>query len=535
MKSPPKQIKISQLEIQHIEYRDNAPLWRTIDTLVEGVPAIEKSIEKYLPKRPNEDDELYRMRLDKLSYTGVMSDAVHKFTSKLSGSPIHFTEVNSDDEFWSEFRHNNAPSNQPMRDESYLINTLFSNLLYYGKVWVAVDMPDTGLNPKSKFEEKQIGKRNMPYLTVYTALDVTYWGEEWAISKHYSVKSEPFEEPKLVCTWLFWGKDINASYSAEVKLASRTDAQNNNYEYIHEVKIGGLWMSPKDDAAIIPLKKVWEHGAGHRLLCTLKLPKESWLCKHVFNKQIQHLRIENSWIDAGYLSGTVQRLFTPPDLPPVDDPRFIYEQPDYTKELGLAGNQHILIGNGYAFVESEGKALGNLEAQLDKLESQIRQLVALHFATGEKGAIEQSGASKAMDMTMLEDAMRNYGKRVMSLYNDILKLTAIVAGVEEPIAIGLESYSAETVEDLLATIMNLETLPKFPHTAKKITYGKLAKLLVGTISPGDGKQINDELEKLFDNEDANVGGLSPQATDEYEEETLDTSELSENARKFLGV
>ena len=501
MKAPPKQLKVTQLEIQHIEYKDNAPLWRTIDALVEGVPAIEKSIEKYLPKRPNEDEELYRLRLDKLSYTGVMSDAVNKFTSKLSGSPIHFTEVNQDDEFWSDFRKNNAPSDQPMRDEAYLINTLFSNLLYYGKVWVAVDMPDTGIQPRSKFEEKQIGKRNMPYLTVYNALDVTYWGHDWAISKHYHVESQPFQDPKLMCTWLYWGADYNASYTAEVKLSARVDSSNNSYEFINEVKVGGLWMSPQDDAAIIPLDKVWEHGTGKRLLCTLKLPKEAWLCKHVYNKQIQHLRIENAWIDAGYLSGTVQRLFTPPDLPPVDDPRYVYEQPDYAKELGLAGNQHILIGNGYEFVESEGKALGNLEAQLDKLESQIRQLVALHFATGEKGAIEQSGASKAMDMTMLEDAMRNYGKRVMSLYNDILKLTSVLAGVEEPIAIGLESYTTETVEALIKNVTEIEMLPNFPPTAKKITYGKLAKLMVGTVSPEDEERIREELDFIFSEEE----------------------------------
>lgn len=486
-------LKIKQLQIEHPEYKALSATWRTIGDLKDGVGAIKRNIEKYLPKRPSEDNELYQLRLAKLSYTGILSDSVNKYSSKLAGSPVHLS--GGIDPFWEVFRGNNANPKSGIRKESNLLKDLFGSLLYFGRTWAAIDRPDLGVNPKSAYEAR--GLQNNPFVCLYDPLEVIYWADDWAVSRQIYPLVKPFENPKTIARWTYWGLNENIIYESEVTLKATKDSEGNHYDCISQVRIGNEWMPWESDAAIIEPTKVWNHGLNIRLISTLCLPSEQWVCNHVYNKQIQHLRIENAWTDAGYLSGIVQRIFTPPDVPPADDPRVTYDQPDYAKELSLAGNQHILIGNGYAFVESTGAALGNLQGQLDKIENQIKELVSLHFASGNTSVLNQSGASKAMDMSLLEDSMKSYGQQVLSLYNSILRVVSKMLGLPEVTAIGLSSYSTNNTDDLISQLSIIEDLPYVPSTAKKIAYGKLAQLLTGSASPEDERKIKDELDQLF--------------------------------------
>ncbi|MBW4558433.1 MAG: hypothetical protein KME59_21410 [Trichormus sp. ATA11-4-KO1] len=487
--------RLRDLEIQHPDYVAHSSIWRTIKDLKEGVCAIKRNVQLYLPKRPDEDSELYHMRLQKFSYTPVMSDAVNKYSAKLAGSPVHLS--GADNDFWSDFRANNASPKVAKRKEANLLHEIFNGLLYYSRIWAAVDRPDLGVTPRTAYESQ--GLPNNPYVVLYDPLDIPYWGDDWAISKHYYPEVAPFQQPKTICRWTYWGLNENIIYEAEVKLKVAKDSEGNYYDTLKSVWDAKKkeWLPWDDDNLYLEPTKVWQHNLNERMITTLTLPSEKWVCKQVYNKQVQHLRIENAWTDAGYLSGVVQRLFTPPDVPPSDDPRITYEQPDYANELRLAGNAHILVGNGYQFVESTGSALANLQGQLDKIEQQIKELVSLHFASANTSVLDQSGASKAMDMSLLEDSMKDYGQQVISLYNSILRIVSKMLGLPEVTATGLSSYSVDKMEDLINQLSVIEELPYVPPTAKKITYGKLAQLMVGTASPEDEEKIKKELDELF--------------------------------------
>ncbi len=506
-------IKIKDLQTEHPEYVALSPQWRTISILKDGVSAIQRNIERFLPRRPDEAKELYDLRVAKLSYTPVLSDAVNKYSAKLAGSPVQLTGNN--DPFWETFRANTSNPKYGVKKESNLLQDIFGSLLYYGRVWAAVNRPDLGVNPRSAYESQ--GLPNSPYVALYEPLEVIYWSDEWAISRHIYPLVEPFRSPKTICRWTYWGLNENIIFEAEVKLRASKDSDGNVYDKVSQVFLVGQWLPWDSDQAIISPKSVWQHNIGQRVISTLNISSEKWVCSQVYNKQIQHLRIESAWTDAGYLSGVVQRLYTPSPPPPSDDPRITYEQPDHSKELALAGNQHILIGAGYAFVESTGAALGNLQGQLDKIEAQIRQLVSLHFASGDTSALSQSGLSKAMDMSLLEDSMKSYGQQVLAMYNNILRVVAKMIGVPEATAIGLSNYSASVMADLIRQLSIIETLPYIPPTAKKIAYGKLSQLMVGAASPEDEERIKQELEELFKD-----GGKKCSCDDEPDEDDDDS-------------
>ena len=85
-------LPISRLDSQHPEYTLLSPVWRTLDTLRQGFPAIKANVSKYLPKRPVEDDELYALRIAKLAYSPVMAHVVHTYTGKIAMAGINFPE-----------------------------------------------------------------------------------------------------------------------------------------------------------------------------------------------------------------------------------------------------------------------------------------------------------------------------------------------------------------------------------------------------------------------------------------------------------
>jgi hypothetical protein len=482
-------IRADKLDIKHSTWLKHAPHWRTIRDLKDGMIQIGENLPRYLPIRPDEDQELYKARLDKTAYTPVMGNTIAKYISRLLAAPIHLDV----DDVWESFRENNRHPALPPRNEKQLLQELFGSLLYYGVTYAVIDQPATNFTPRSLAESEQFNPK--PYVTVLNPLEVINYGDGWYIVSQVFQKVMPFEPAQDMVRWTFYTDKYNAVYEAPALLREETDKLGNKYNKVHRIRIDDEWV-PLDDKRALLTPVITHHGSAVTIT-HIKVPGETWLCQQLYPKQVQHLRIENSWTDAGYLSGIVQRVFTPPDAPPADDPRQYYEQPDYNKELAKAGNAHILIGKQYSFVESPGAALANLEKMLDKIEGQIKYLVGLHFASGEKGAVEQSGISKTMDMSFLQDSMSYYGAMCLALYNNILRIVADLSGWSEAFATGLSNYNIDSLDTLLEQLTTVETLPTVPETAKKIAYGKLSEMLAGSLSPEEKEAIHDELEYLF--------------------------------------
>ena len=517
-------VKICDIDQKHPEYIAYAPFLRTIHDLRKGSLSILNNLDKYIPKRPDEDDKVYKLRKEKFSYTPVMLDTINKYTSKLVTSPIHVTSNDKDATFWQKFRENNGGATN--RNEKELIKDIFSNYLYYKTCWLAVDKPET-VKVKSLYEEERLIHQNAPYILLYNPLNVIHWGSDWSITRQFKVITEPLKPSVTKCIWVIRKPNENIVYEAEVELKTCIDCQGNAYEDIDKVKVGNEWVKYNDEEAVVTYSHNWVHNLGKPLISKSSVSDEQWVCLSVYLKQIQHLRIENAWTDAGYLSGIVQRLYTPNDPSPSDDPRITYNQPDYSKELIPAGNSTILIGKSYSFVESTGSALSNLEKQLDKIESQIRYLISLQFASGQ---VTQSGVSKQVDMSLFTDAMVAYGQKVISQYKDVLELVALVMGKEKPGATGLDSYSTDQLNDLLSVSLTVDAVDTVPNTAKKHLKSRLLELLNPSLPPGVKDEINRELEAIYTPPDTEKTG--EEITEDLDSDTLYEVEYSDDILEY---
>lgn len=480
--SLPPAVKVDKLEAQHADYRYYKPFWDIISDLREGATAITRKSELYLPKRPGEDEAIYRLRLAKLSYTPVMANAIREFTAKLAAAPVYVE--GSDEVFINAFRDSTDGKG---RDEAELLNLIFSVLLYFGRVFVAVDRPNLGLNPRSAFED--LGIYNQPYVTVYEPLNVTNWGDDWYLTRQLVNDYQPLEEPRKLARWTIWTAEEIAVYEAPVKL--------NNQGVISDVLVNSTWAGVATEKALVPLKTSVKHGLGKCPMLSLTLPQEMWTGSNVYLKQLQHMRIESSWTDAGTMAGTIQRIFTPTPPPPADDPRVVYEEPDYSQIK--TDNAHVLVGADFKFVESSGTAIASLTDQLETIERQIKALVSMSYSSVAKATFVQSGASKQVDQAHLSDSMKAYGKKVIQLYQDILQLVCKVAGKPEDVAVfGLDTYDNDTVEGMLDRASQImAVIDLIPPTALKLWYGKLTSLMTGSRSEDMDKAIAEELDDIF--------------------------------------
>lgn len=470
----PQPLHISLLEAVHPDYARHSPTWRSIETLIDGHTAVRGAIERFLPMRPGEDKELYGLRVAKMAYTPLMSSIVNRYVGKLASGQIVF-DGDFDERLLTFRTSNNAPG-RIKRNEKNLIGDIFRHLLQYATVWATVDTNVPEYAPQSLYEEELLAEEIRPFCTLTRPLEVTQWGDGWHITKKWQHTVQPFATPEYRMSYKYYDKDMVVEYEAEVDLAYEQDIEGNKYAIVKRVKIGDVWYYHSDKACIIPVARITYRPTPVYPTVNVTLPSEEWLCKQLYSKQIQHLQLETSWTDAGYLAGTIQRVFTPVPAPPIDDARTPYEAPDYTQELAKAGNAHIMIGAGYQFVESTGSAVANQQGMLDKIEQQMSKLAALHFASSNQGTLQQSGASKQLDMSLLDDTLRDYGDVVLSVYNAILDIVCVFLGVNKLDAYGLDEFDSLSLDSVVALIQTVGANPALPPEMLSALFAKMAEL-----------------------------------------------------------
>lgn len=513
----PEKLTLKDLERSHPVRTAYLDTFVTISDLREGYTALKRKVTKYLPIRPGEDQDIYRLRIKKFTYTPVMTTAIREFVAKLVSSSLHISGATGS--FWGEFRTSLDGAGQ---DELDLLTEVFTTLLYYGKCYLAVDSTVPATLPRSLAEDTQV----KPFLRVYSPLDVLNEGKDWYLTRTVTYNNSPTEDATAISRWTYFTPEEIAVYETEVQLGYGEVGET----LVARAKSGGRWYQVATRSATVekhPDSVV--HNLGECPMVCLELPSELWVAHTVMSKQLQYIRIESSWDNAGDIAGTVQRVFTPTPPSPVDDPSKLYVEPDYSQLQ--SSNAHILIGNKFAFVESTGGAITNLTSQLETIKTQINDLVSMGYKTSSDSgrANNQSGVSKQTDMTLLEDSMRSFGKKVANLYERALKLVSRWAGLNEDISVqGLDTYSVNSLEEVVTTTVSLQPLlPQLPPTVAKLWFAKLSSLMTGTVSQEDQAKIEEELEEIF------AGELDPNNPNDIQQ-IMDTFGVDEDqARQML--
>lgn len=497
-------VPVKNLLHKHEEYLALQDAWEQLNDFDRGAPYVNARREFYLPKKIGETDEEYQNRLKKFAYTPHLSNAIRETTAKLAAAPLYVD--GADDTYWSYVRKH---LDGKQLTENKLIKNIFSSLCYYGRAYAIVERPPLSQIPMSKAEQEALLSQGKAYPTVQVInpLAVTDWSleDDWFVITTVKERYAPLATPVTVATWKLYTPLETWVYEAKVQL---TGGRITSVWLDRDDGTGGSWRSVNDPDALLT-GTVTQHGLGVNPVAYAVLKEELWIGGMTYSEQVQHIRVKSQLAEAGYIAGTVVRVFTP--SPPVE------KSPKALMSGGTpppkADHSHTLIGANYAFVESTGSAIDNLLKVLNDSELYIQSVVSLDYKARQTQQL-QSADSKQIDTSLVEDVMRLFGNECLTLYQSVLNLFCAYDGKPPVTAQGLNNYGNDTLDQMLAQSQSIEvlcTVNRIPRTALMQWYARLANLLAGDIFGAQEAEMGKELEELFSEEA--MAAQSSQSTD----------------------
>lgn len=497
----PSQIPYKTLKIKHPSYERYRQTWHMISILREGAPAIKKHSQLFLKKLPGEDDEHYQYRVDNISYTPIFTQAIKEFISALVSQPLHVSFSTEPSEFWADFRNNVDGNN---KDELGFISQLFSSFLFYGRAWVLVNRQQ-GRGIETKYDEQLMG--TPPYIQVVPPEQVINWGDDHEYVITFEVKEvrELFKDKYQKACWQVWTAEEVSKYEAEIKV----DSQGNIYEMKNH---RGEWVSPDMESATVAQVENISLTLSKTPLLYWEILPELWAGKNAYMKQLQHTRIESSWTNSGTVAGQIQRILTP-YAAPMDDPRVLNNEEEVE-----TGTNRVLIGSDFKVVESTGDAVTTLSGQLEIIEKQIKDISSMGYLTRTGGGAYQSGKSKLIDMALLQNNIKAFGKIVCQSYEQILLMVAEYINDSSEISVqGLDSLDIDSISEMVDDTERLVNFLEYlSPTAKTKWFTKLSLLIAGSVSQKTKDEIVDEVQEIdtnkeeLDTDDNTIDRIRPQ-------------------------
>lgn len=487
----PEFLPLKTLELQHPDYSKISPTLAKIDDLTAGGHQIEQKKSCYLKSRPGEDPELYKIRLERFTYTNVLGGAIAQQVSKLASGVLTIAGLPEQDKFWAKFREDTGGQ----RDEKTLLSDVFRASLKFQRVFLHVDKPYTEVQPQTKQQEELLDLN--PYVCIYNRLQVINWEEkdrgtglEWIKVRQSCVKSENPLKPALTkVSWTFIDATHTARYEAFVKFGK-------NGQIVDILDSNGDEIDTGEEAKI-PRSRYVPHGVGELPVIMVEIPLDLWVTDQVYLKGLEHLNLENSRYDTAMMAGYVQRTWQPFQKPDTDlDATFVDDEQMET------GNQYVIKGS-FAFNEASGSSIRTVSDLLEEIRNYVQDAIGSARASATKGAVEQSGVSKKMNFVIQELVLRAYGQILCAAYQDLLQLVGKVAGrlpkeTQSYSVSGLDSFDIDSLEAIMAIAAELQsTIELIPPTALKLFYGQLANLLVKNTSAEQQAAISQELDLIF--------------------------------------
>ncbi len=490
----PKSIEVEALELAHSQYEALAPIYSRIDDLVRGGHVIERKKQEYVKRRIVEDWELYQLRLEKFVYTNILGSAIRQQATKLEGGSLNLSGIPSRfEEFFARFREATDGHRRPERE---LISLIFRKAVEFGAVYALVEKPYSAVQPQNRLEEEQLGID--PYVAIFTPLEVINWSEgrnglDWIKVRQLDQFTSPMGKTLDRLTFTIVDETHIVKYQHLVELDSHGKVQQ-----LLDAK--GEPISTFPGPIKFPLVRKVAHGRSRMPVIKLELPDDLWGGNQAYLKAIEHLNVENTWVDTATAAGYVQRLFTPVDPPEEKTSRVDQDPPQI-----FSDNAHILVGKGFSFNEIQGTSIEKISAALDKISREVRDIICVGGASVTKDALQQSGVSKSMDFVNEEQTLVSYGKLLAGFYQDILQQVAIAIGMtpaeQRSLSVtGLDSFSLDTFEGVLANAKELQALEYLiSPKALELYYSNLQNLMNPNISSEQAEEIQKETEKIWAN------------------------------------
>lgn len=493
----PEYISFEKLEECHPEVEDNKEMYETIDTLLEGGTKLKRDIEKYLVRKPDEDDEIYKFRKRIFTYEPIVGKCLAQLMNRLvqanyvvEGLPREGKEGI----FWKRIREN--LDGQGTKEKDFL-ECLFFCLVKYRRAFILVDKPEYELVPQNLREEYEMGIH--PYAVVYGQNTVTHFKEtdgrlEWVKIRKLIHDYSPVGETKHYLEWTFIDSTDMATYKIEVEKEDRLGC---GCKWIPKT----IEINPKNvtEKGKVPVKLInqVEHERGEIPIIKVELPQNLYVTKEAYFLALEHIRIHNNLNYTAIVAGQIQRLFTP-----------LSEDPNTTVDIEAAklqtGNDRVLIGKSFSYNETTGAAIETISSYSSRIESRIRDIIFSNGMSNDSTRpMQESGVAKSMDFKSQEQALQKYGEYLIntleSIYRMIARQRVSTELLVDKISVsGMNEFVLDSIDSKIERILTIEQLElSMPDTGMRLLLEDLVRSLNPFASTEEQDIIKDEIHKIF--------------------------------------
>jgi hypothetical protein len=393
-------VPVKSLETIHPELRNNQELYESIRLLNASGVEMQRSMRRFLIKRPIELESVFSVRLARCTYQPILSELISYFTSRLFSESLVVNGISGDSlptnesDFYDSFLDNCDRAGSSLEE---FWSKVTEDILLYGKAAVLVDLPRLETIPSTLLEQQALGGLN-PYLVHINIQSLINWGTDqnglltWCLLKSETEEQAFLQKPVTVTTWSYYDSSEFAIYETRQEQGAAPSAN---------ASLKATGRHAMADQNEVPLHIV---SADEKL----------WIASRCYLMLLDHLRVSNE-----YSWSLVQGNLAIPVLIGGDNGAQIDQRQVVSESAGLC----LSHGASVSYLEPTGNCYIASQSRLSSLVEEIHRSAHL-VQLGRQGSDSPatlSGYAKNLDAQPSADALNALGSTVKRALQDILE------------------------------------------------------------------------------------------------------------------
>jgi hypothetical protein len=472
-------VKLKTLDQLHPDLAgDGLEILADYDALYRGGDAFKKRKKRFLPQRPNEENEVYDFRLKSAHYLNYAGPLVDQLVAWLFTGRMEIRtrdKAASPDAFYATFKEDCDTNGT---DLVAFVRDRLRSALVRRRAWVLVDFPAAPTDPASLADWKAQGL-GRGYLCPLDAESVFDWERDedgelvWAITHSQEKKRTSPDDSRDMITrrWTVWERDGWRRFAITYKQDEAPKADD---------AIPQVGQGPSPTPGLVPLVE-------------LQLPDGLWLMDRMESPCSEQMRARNalSWS----LARTCYAM------------RIFHLERERDKDENVHGPAYgIVIGTDekVTWDAPPADAFKPVADYGQSLKDEIYRVTSQMAAGVDNNAasIGRSGESKSADASLTEIVLRSYGMIACDFTERVLERVSAGRG-EKPKAesagiwhvTGLDKFSHGDAGAFVDVLTKLEPLAIPSRTLHVQAYEQVARMMLPGASQEVLDAICDEIDK----------------------------------------
>ena len=454
---------------EHPEYVARAAMWKKYRDLYAGGEEFRQNASDYLVRRSREPGEVYGERLNRVFYENYVGSIVDWYGATLMRrEPVIIAEGQNEPgkSFFREFTEN---CDRKGTDLTEFFRQRLIEAMVYGSSWITVDFPRFRRKVATRAEEDALG-RSRAFLASYTPEEVINWSYddqgqlEWAVlrTSHLRQGKVTDETWRNETRWLYYDRQ-------NFRLYGRSGEEGSEIELLDEGRHGLA-------------------NLGRIPLFQLKVSGGLWLLNKAAALQLEHFNKSNALAWA-----LTMGLFAMP---------VVYSEREWNQMVGESYFIQLGPSDRFGWTEPEGHVFQIASDNLVRLKDEIYRVCYLMIqAWGSNSPqAQQSGWSKAQDLSVTHEVLRAYGDAVKETMRQVLH--AIEEARRDGLLIDVSGFDEFDIGDFGAELANAKALLEMgieSETLRRQVHKKVALKYLSDTRQALKSQIADEIDAACEN------------------------------------